>query len=80
MPVSDSPSDLVKSWGECDGHVHGSSAGAVCLGYGVSYYIITDVGTCVTHRSCHVTDLYIVHLAGKLVLSAVRRSRMLSLY
>ena len=41
--VSDSPSDLLKSWGgECDGHMHGNSAGLV--GWATVYLIvITDV-------------------------------------
>ena len=51
MPISDSPSDLLKSWGECDGHMHGYSAG-LFIWATVYLIVITDVGTCATHRSC----------------------------
>ena len=44
-------SDLLKSWGECDGHAYGSSVGLVDWAT-VCLVVIIDVDTHALHRSC----------------------------
>ena len=69
-----SPSDLVKSWGECDGRMQGTSAGIGLTGHSIILYMSSG-GT----RSSHsAVSAKCIHMAGNLGINTAVGDRMVT--